>query len=76
MLAGLLEHTPKNKYKFVVSATIIQHDSSKDARGMHSALGSFWNTDDDGSWSWKMEADRGREFDAVISVIWIANDQQ
>ena len=41
-------------------------------RGMHSASGAYWNKEKDGSWSYKFDGEGMREFDVVITVIWVA----
>ena len=41
-------------------------------RGMHSASGAYWNKEKDGSWSYKFDGEDVREFDVVITVIWVA----
>ncbi len=41
-------------------------------RGMHSASGAYWNNERDGMWSFKWEGAGGREFDVVVSVVWIS----
>ncbi|MCJ1404309.1 hypothetical protein MMC11_007534 [Xylographa trunciseda] len=41
-------------------------------RGMHSASGAYWNKEKDGSWSYKFDGGDVREFDVVITVIWVA----
>ncbi|KAF2004922.1 putative dynein light chain [Amniculicola lignicola CBS 123094] len=62
-------------FKFVVSSTIIQHqvhpNETTGRRGMHSAVGAFWNNEKDGTWSFKWEGAEARGMDVVISVTWI-----
>ncbi|EGP83105.1 unnamed protein product [Zymoseptoria tritici ST99CH_1A5] len=75
-------------YKFIVSATIIQHlsdpragaaetvavegDKKVGRRGMHSASGAFWNNEKDGMWSYKYGGGEGKGMDIVVSVMWVA----
>jgi hypothetical protein len=71
-------------YKFIVSATIIQHLSDPRSgaegagekkvgrRGMHSASGAFWNNEKDGMWSYKYGGGEGKGMDIVVSVMWVA----
>ncbi|MCJ1287035.1 hypothetical protein MMC26_006382 [Xylographa opegraphella] len=46
--------------------------ASSGKRGMHSASGAYWNKEKDGSWSYKFDGEDVREFDVVITVIWVA----
>lgn len=39
---------------------------------MHSASGAFWNKEKDGSWNYKYDGGAIRDFDVVVSVVWIA----
>ncbi|TGZ82640.1 hypothetical protein EX30DRAFT_339915 [Ascodesmis nigricans] len=56
-------------WKFAVQATIIQHLGEKGGRrGMHSAIGAYWNNERDGMWSWKFEH---QVVDVVVSVVWV-----
>ena len=71
-MRGLLEATPKHSYKFVVNSTIVQHDIRNQTRGLHSATGSFWDMNQDGQWSFKLDGLDKREFDVVVTIIWIA----
>ena len=63
-------------YKFVVNSTIIQQAGATDGvsngrRGMHSAIGSYWNTEKDGTWSYKWEGAEKKGMDVVVVVTWI-----
>lgn len=84
ILKDLIEKTKptdENKttpYKFVVTSTIIQHTAAPSEaatagrRGMHSAVGAFWNSEKDGSWSYKWDGAEKKGLDSVISITWIA----
>jgi dynein light chain Tctex-type 1 len=41
-------------------------------RGMHSAVGAFWNNEKDGTYSYKWEAAEKKGMDIVITITWIA----
>ena len=38
---------------------------------MHSAIGSYWNTEKDGTWSYKWEGAEKKGMDVVVVVTWI-----
>ncbi|KAF1960339.1 putative dynein light chain [Byssothecium circinans] len=65
-------------FKYIANSTIIQHPgnpsepSTAGRRGMHSAVGAFWNTDKDGTFSYKWEGAEKKGMDVVISINWIA----
>jgi len=65
-------------YKYIANSTIIQHIGSPSEpekhgrRGMHSAVGAFWNNEKDGTYSYKWEAAEKKGMDIVITVTWIA----
>jgi dynein light chain Tctex-type 1 len=64
-------------YKYIANSTIIQHPgnpseaSTAGRRGMHSAVGAFWNTDKDGTFSYKWDGAEKKGMDVVISINWI-----
>ncbi|KAF2652490.1 hypothetical protein K491DRAFT_760352 [Lophiostoma macrostomum CBS 122681] len=64
-------------YKFIVNSTVIQHigspseASTAGRRGMHSAVGAYWNGDKDGTWSFKWEGAEAKGMDIVLSITWI-----
>ncbi|KAF2184306.1 hypothetical protein K469DRAFT_666722 [Zopfia rhizophila CBS 207.26] len=64
-------------FKYIANSTIIQHlasasePSSGGRRGMHSAVGAFWNNEKDGTWSFKWEGAEKKGMDIVISITWI-----
>lgn len=45
---------------------------TKGRRGLHSAIGAYWNNETDGMWSYKFEGGDKSGMDVVISVIWVA----
>ncbi|KAF2013808.1 Tctex-1 [Aaosphaeria arxii CBS 175.79] len=64
-------------YKYVVGSTVIQHlgspeDTNSGRRGMHSAVGAFWNAEKDGTYSVKWEGGEKKGVDVVITITWIA----
>ncbi|KAF9693762.1 hypothetical protein EKO04_008279 [Ascochyta lentis] len=65
-------------YKYIVNSTVIQHIGSPSEpekhgrRGMHSAVGAYWNNEKDGTYSYKWEAAEKKGMDIVITVTWIA----
>ncbi|KAF2204257.1 dynein light chain, cytosolic [Delitschia confertaspora ATCC 74209] len=80
ILQSLISETSSDstppQYKYVVNSTTIQHQISQEGvtggrRGMHSAVGAYWNTEKDGMWSHKWEGAEKRGMDVVISVTWI-----
>ncbi|KAI9851488.1 MAG: hypothetical protein M1838_003563 [Thelocarpon superellum] len=40
-------------------------------RGMHSAMGAYWNNERDGLWSYKYDGGEARGMDVVVSLFWI-----
>ncbi|KAH7125452.1 Tctex-1 [Dendryphion nanum] len=65
-------------WKYIVNSTIIQHVGSPSEsatagrRGMHSAVGAYWNNEKDGTWSYKWDGAEKKGLDSVITVTWIA----
>ncbi|KAA8619547.1 dynein light chain Tctex1 [Pyrenophora tritici-repentis] len=65
-------------YKYIANSTVIQHIGSPaepekhGRRGMHSAVGAFWNNEKDGTYSYKWEAAEKKGMDIVITITWIA----
>lgn len=65
-------------HKYIVNSTVIQHIGSPSEpekhgrRGMHSAVGAFWNNEKDGTYSYKWEAAEKKGMDIVITITWIA----
>ncbi|OCK81741.1 hypothetical protein K432DRAFT_403537 [Lepidopterella palustris CBS 459.81] len=69
-------------FKYCVNSTIIQHLAPSTAaieggspvgrRGMHSAVGAYWNNEKDGLWSFKYEGGEKKGMDIVISIMWVA----
>lgn len=65
-------------YKYIANSTIIQHPGAPSEsqiagrRGMHSAVGAFWNTEKDGTFSYKWDGAEKKGMDVVVSVNWIA----
>lgn len=49
-----------------------QGKASVGRRGLHSATGAFWDSKNDGMWSFKYDGAEARGFDVVISVVWIS----
>ncbi|KAK7181522.1 hypothetical protein DPSP01_008920 [Paraphaeosphaeria sporulosa] len=64
-------------YKYIAHSTIIQHPGTPSdggaagRRGMHSAVGAFWNTEKDGTLSYKWDGAEKKGMDVVVSVNWI-----
>ncbi|KAL1597412.1 hypothetical protein SLS59_007442 [Nothophoma quercina] len=65
-------------YKYIANSTVIQHIGSPSEpekhgrRGMHSAVGAYWNNEKDGTYSYKWEAAEKKGMDIVITITWIA----
>ncbi len=68
-------------YKYITNSTIIQHQgvpsqagapAAAGRRGMHSAVCAFWNTEKDGTFSFKWEGAERRGLDVVINIHWIS----
>lgn len=64
-------------YKFICNSTIIQHPASVPGapaprRGMHNASAAYWNSERDGSWSYKYDAAAEKGLEVVVLVTWIA----
>ncbi|EUC50044.1 hypothetical protein COCMIDRAFT_1235 [Bipolaris oryzae ATCC 44560] len=66
-------------YKYIANSTVIQHHGNSPAeiekqgrRGMHSAVGAFWNNEKDGTYTYKWEAADSKGMDIVITITWIA----
>ncbi|KAF2834016.1 Tctex-1 [Ophiobolus disseminans] len=74
------EHTEPAQpaYKYIANSTVIQHIGSPaepekhGRRGMHSAVGAFWNNEKDGTYSYKWEAAEKKGMDIVITITWVA----
>ncbi|ORX98544.1 Tctex-1 [Clohesyomyces aquaticus] len=64
-------------YKYIVNSTIIQHIGSSPEgttggrRGMHSAVGAYWNNEKDGTWTYKWKDAEKKGMDIVISLTWV-----
>ena len=41
-------------------------------RGMHCASGAYWNNEKDGIYNFKYERADTKEFDVILSVLWIS----
>ncbi|KAF2794681.1 dynein light chain, cytosolic [Melanomma pulvis-pyrius CBS 109.77] len=83
ILQSLIEKTSTGEdkvpgYKYITNSTIIQHIGSPSEsqasgrRGMHSAVGAYWNNEKDGTYSYKWEGAEKIGMDIVISITWIA----
>ncbi|KAF3007569.1 hypothetical protein E8E13_007231 [Curvularia kusanoi] len=65
-------------FKYIANSTVIQHIGSPSEpekhgrRGMHSAVGAYWNNEKDGTYSYKWEAAEKKGMDIVITITWIA----
>jgi hypothetical protein len=65
-------------YKYIVNSTVIQHIGSPSEpekhgrRGMHSAVGAYWNNEKDGTFSYKWEGAEKKGMDIVIAITWVA----
>lgn len=71
--------SPAPKYKFVVHSSIIQGLESDGqggerggSRGIHSAVGAYWNNDHDGVWSTKWDGHPTKSLQVVVSIVYIA----
>jgi len=82
ILQSLIEKTSTGEdnvpaYKYIVNSTIIQHIGSPSEpekagrRGMHSAVGAYWNNEKDGTFSFKWDGADKIGMDVVISVTWV-----
>ncbi|KAF2269238.1 Tctex-1 [Lojkania enalia] len=82
ILQSLIEKTKTETgdsapFKFIVNSTIIQHltspseSASGGRRGMHSAVGAYWNNEKDGTWSFKWAGADAKGMDIVVSITWI-----
>ncbi|PVI07958.1 hypothetical protein DM02DRAFT_608561 [Periconia macrospinosa] len=75
--AASADSKPPSSYKFIANSTIIQHvghpseAATAGRRGMHSAVGAFWNTERDGTFSYKWDGAETKGMDVVISINWI-----
>ncbi|KAH7094644.1 Tctex-1 [Paraphoma chrysanthemicola] len=64
-------------FKYIANSTIIQHIGSPSEpekhgrRGMHSAVGAYWNNEKDGTYSYKWEAAEKKGMDIVITITWV-----
>jgi dynein light chain Tctex-type 1 len=65
-------------FKYIVSSTVIQHignpaePEKHGRRGMHSAVGAYWNNEKDGTYSYKWDAGEKKGMDIVIAITWVA----
>ncbi|OAK95744.1 Tctex-1 [Phaeosphaeriaceae sp. SRC1lsM3a] len=70
--------TSQPAYKYIVNSTVIQHIGSPSEpekhgrRGMHSAVGAYWNNEKDGTFSYKWEGAEKKGMDIVIAITWVA----
>lgn len=82
ILKSLIEKTGTGEsktpaFKYIANSTIIQHLGSPSdtanvgRRGMHSAVGAYWNNEKDGTYSYKWEGAEKKGMDIVISITWI-----
>ncbi|OAL48654.1 Tctex-1 [Pyrenochaeta sp. DS3sAY3a] len=72
------EETAQPGFKYIANSTIIQHigvpsePEKQGRRGMHSAVGAYWNNEKDGTYSFKWEAGEKKGMDIVVIITWIA----
>jgi hypothetical protein len=65
-------------FKYIANSTVIQHIFSPSEpekhgrRGMHSAVGAYWNNEKDGTYSYKWEGAEKKGMDIVITITWVA----
>ncbi|KAH5709892.1 hypothetical protein HBI18_227170, partial [Parastagonospora nodorum] len=65
-------------YKYIINSTVIQHigvpsePEKHGRRGMHSAVGAYWNNEKDGTYSYKWEGAQKKGMDIVIAITWVA----
>ncbi|KAF1921968.1 Tctex-1 [Ampelomyces quisqualis] len=70
--------TSQPPFKYIVNSTVIQHigvpsePEKHGRRGMHSAVGAYWNNEKDGTFSYKWEGAEKKGMDIVIAVTWVA----
>ncbi|KAH7389484.1 Tctex-1 [Phaeosphaeria sp. MPI-PUGE-AT-0046c] len=70
--------TTQPAYKYIVNSTVIQHIGTPSEpekhgrRGMHSAVGAYWNNEKDGTYSYKWEGAEKKGMDIVIAITWVA----
>jgi dynein light chain Tctex-type 1 len=70
--------TSQPAYKYIVNSTVIQHigvpsePEKHGRRGMHSAVGAYWNNEKDGTYSYKWEGAEKKGMDIVIAITWVA----
>ncbi|KAL5120080.1 hypothetical protein ACEQ8H_001905 [Pleosporales sp. CAS-2024a] len=83
ILASLIDKTSSGEnaqppFKYIVNSTVIQHigtpaePEKHGRRGMHSAVGAYWNNEKDGTYSYKWEAALQKGMDVVIAITWVA----
>lgn len=58
--------------KRVENPASVSAEGKAGRRGMHSATGAYWNTEQDGIWNFKYEEAEAKGMDVVISVLWIS----
>jgi Tctex-1 family len=61
----IIEHMP-------ASATLEGGPASAGKRGMHSAHGAYWNSEEDGMWTFKYDGADVKGLDVVVGIIWIS----
>lgn len=79
-LMAELESQPERRFKVIVNCTIAQavpvtaEESSqpvRGTRGLHVANAAYWDPPLDGMFSYKFPADERRDFDVIVSVVWL-----
>jgi hypothetical protein len=70
--------TSQPPFKYIVNSTVIQHigvpsePEKHGRRGMHSAVGAYWNNEKDGTFSYKWAGAEKKGMDIVIAITWVA----
>lgn len=79
-----LDRQRERRYKLIVNSSIAQSttrttndvgsSSRRSTRGLHVANAAYWDPPCDGMFSYKYAADKDRDFDIVVSVVWLSHD--
>ncbi|CAN6602256.1 hypothetical protein TRVA0_002S00892 [Trichomonascus vanleenenianus] len=65
-ILGKLREATKS-YKFVTYVTLVDK-SSAGPNGIRTSTGSYWNSEKDGVWNFKIQ---GSKIDAIVSIVWV-----
>jgi len=75
-----LDRQRERRFKLIVNSSIAQtigpasDPSSVTTRGLHVANAAYWDPPQDGMFSHKYAADKDRDFDVIVSVVWLSHD--